>query len=163
MQRGTDHGTGNAQALGAVAFHLGTEHQFRARLRHGLLHGEVVVGDQRFQAQLLGRCTHLPGQLTAVAPQAHHLEPQFLAGDAGRRNGMGGITKDEYPLAGEVGGIHRTRVPGQPRWLPIHWRFDAQQAAHLLHKGPGGANADRHRSHGGHAKTALQPAAHRPG
>ena len=113
MQRCADHGAGDAQPLGAVALHLGAEHQLGSRFRHGFLHGEIVVADQGLQAQLLRGGAHLAGQLTAVGAQAHHLEAQLAAGDAGGGDGVGAIPEDEHALAGEVGGIHRARIPGQ--------------------------------------------------
>ena len=113
MQRRADHGAGDAQALGAVALHLGTQHQFRCRCRHRRLHGEVIVCDQGLQAQPSRRRPHLPGQLPAVGTQTHHLETQLLAGDAGCGDGVGGVSENEYPLGREVGGIHRAGIPGQ--------------------------------------------------
>ena len=117
MQRRADHRTGDPQPFGTVALHLGAQHQFRAGLGHGLFDRQVVVGDEGLQAQLLGSCAHLPGQFPAVAPQAHHLKAQFLARNLGGGDGMGGIAKNEHPLAREVGGIHRAGIPGQPGWL----------------------------------------------
>ena len=43
MQGGGDHGAGNTQAFGTVAFHLGAKHQLRGGGRHRLLHLQVVV------------------------------------------------------------------------------------------------------------------------
>ena len=161
MQRRADHGTGESQPFGTVALHLGTQHQFRAGVSHGLFDRQVVVGDEGLQAQLLGSCPHLPGQLPAVATQAHHLKAQFLACNLGGGDGMGGIAKNEHPLAREVGGIHRAGIPGQPRWLIKVRCLKPQQATELLDEGGGGTDPDRDGAHGGHAKAALQPTANR--
>ena len=115
MQGRADHGAGHAEALGAVALHLGAQHQLGCRLGHRLLHRQVVVGDQGFKPQLLGRSPHLPRLLAAVAAQAHHLKAQLLAGDAGGGHRMGGIAEDEHPLAGEIGRVDRAGIPGKPR------------------------------------------------
>ena len=85
---------------------------------------------------------------------------------------MGGIAKDEHPLAGEIGGIHRARIPGQARApfglagaigarLQIGGQVQAQQLVQLPQEAGGGPDADRHGAHRGHAEAALQPAAHR--
>ena len=113
MQRCADHGAGNAEPLSAVALHLGAEHQLGGGLGDGRLHGEVVVTDQGFETELSGGSAQLAGLLAAVAAQPHHLETQFAAGDASGGDGVGGIAEHEHPLAGEVGGVHRTRIPGQ--------------------------------------------------
>ena len=108
-----------------MALHLGAKHQLRRGLGHGLFHHQVVVGDQGLQAQLLGGGAHLPRLFAAVGAQAHHGEAQLLAGDAGGGDRMGGIGKDEHPLAREVGGIHRARIPGQPR-APVRFANQSQ-------------------------------------
>ena len=170
MQRRADHGAGDAEPLGAVALHLGAEHQLWRRLGHRLLNRQVVVADQGLQTQFLGGGAHLPGQLAAVSTQAHHLKAQLLAGDAGGGDRVGGIAEDEHPLAGEVGGIHRARIPGEPRGPLSKTRGFARpcgalrlQPQHLFQfrqEGLGGGDADRHRFDGGHAEAPLQPAAH---
>ena len=38
VHRCADHGAGNPQTLGAVALHLGSQHQFRCRFGHGGFH-----------------------------------------------------------------------------------------------------------------------------
>ena len=170
VQRRADHGTGDAEALGAVALHLGAEHQLRRCLGHRLFHRQVVVADQRLQPQLLGHRPHLPRQLAAVGAQAHHLEAELLTGDAGGGDGMGGVAKDEHPLAGEIGGIHRAGIPGQtgalfcfPPGLATGGGLQAQQLVKFVEECCGGADADRHGLHRRHAEAALQPAANRAG
>ena len=172
MQGRADHGAGDAQALGAVALHLGAEHQLGSRLGNCRFHRQVVVADQRLQAQLPGGGAHLTGLLAAVAAQAHHLEAQLAAGDAGGGDGVAGVAEHEHPLAGEVGGIHRARVPGQARapfrrahpiaaGHQLRRQVQAEHAVQLAQEGHGGADADRHRVHCRDAELALQPAAHR--
>ena len=108
-----DHRAGNPQPLGAVALHLGSQHQFRCRFGHGRFHRQVVVTDQGLQAQGFGGSPHGPGHFTAVGAQPHHRETQFLAADPGRGEGVTAVAKDEHPLAREVRGVHGFRIPGQ--------------------------------------------------
>ena len=96
---------------------------------------------------------------------------------------MGGIAEDEHPLAGEVGGVHRARVPGKPggRNGRCCWQarsdpavaccsasgssaaVKSQQRGDLLQEGLGGADADRHGAHHRQPEAALQPGADRIG
>ena len=72
------------------------------------------AGDQGLDAIGLGRGPDLPRQLAHIGTETHDLEAQLIGTDARRRDGMGGVGEDEDPLTGQVGRVHRTRVPGQP-------------------------------------------------
>ncbi len=157
-----DHGAGDAQALGDVALHLGAEHQVGRRRSDRRLHVEVVVAHQRGDAVQRRGLAQLAGELSAVAAQAHHLEAQLPCRDPGGGDGVGGVAEHEHALAGEVGGVHRARVPGQvgvalrvgggPR------RVEAGEARHLGDELAGGAHADRDRAGLRLAELSLQPA-----
>ena len=49
-----DHRAGNAQTLADMALHLGAEDHLGLKLFDGALDLEIVVGDQRLDADLLG-------------------------------------------------------------------------------------------------------------
>ena len=85
---------------------------------------------------------------------------------------MAGVAKDEHPLAGQIRRIDRARIPGQLRALfdsaasivagnQFGRQLQVQGLVQLPQERHGGADADRHRFDGGHAETALQPAAQR--
>ena len=85
---------------------------------------------------------------------------------------MGGIAKNEHPLTGEVGGIHRARIPRQPRapfsgagaigcGFKLSGQLQTQHPVQLPQKGGRSADTDRHCLHRLHAEAALQPAAYR--
>ena len=70
---------------------------------------------------------------------------------------MGAVTKDEHPLAGQIGAIHR----GRPPWLAqagfIQNGCGAGKGRHLLHKAPRGTHPKGHGANARLAKAALQP------
>src|SRR3712207_8819274 len=60
----------DAQALGDVPLHLGAEDQLRLGCLHGLLHRQVVLGDQRLDLVELRRLPHLAREFAAVGAEA---------------------------------------------------------------------------------------------
>ena len=103
MHRGRNHCARHAQALGDVALHLRAKHQFDIQggdLRFDL---EVVVGDQWLDAVKRGGLAHFARLLAAVGAQADHGEAEFARRHARGGHGVGGVTKDEDALAGQVG------------------------------------------------------------
>ena len=154
MKRGTNHRAGDPKTLGAVALHLGPQHQLRCRLGHGRFHREVVIGDQGFEPQLSRQRPDLPGHLAAVGAQPDHFETQLATGDPGGRNGMGAIGKDEHPFPGQIGGIDGTGIPGQAGLAlgraeaigagrEFSWQLEAQDAMQLPQEVHRGTDADR--------------------
>jgi hypothetical protein len=79
-------------------------------------------------------------------PSPDDLEAEFLAGDAGRRDGMGRVAEDEDALAGQIGSSRpsaSTRAGARlgPR---ARARVDAGEFRHLADEVAGRADADRH-------------------
>ena len=73
---------------------------------------------------------------------------------------MAAIAKDEHPLAGEVGGIHRARIPGHAALATaLAFGLEPQQLLQFPAEHLSGADANRHGAHRGHAELPLQPAA----
>ncbi len=159
MDGGRDHRAADPQPLADMAFHLGAEDQFRRRLLDGALDVEVIVGDQRLEAQRLGGGAHRARHLAVVAAQADDLEPHLLGRDPGRRDGMAAVAEDEYPLAGQVGAVDAGRIPRQPEPRGIEPRRHPGQPRDLGHEVARRADADRHDPGVGLAQRPLHPAA----
>ena len=162
MHRGGDHRAPDPEPLRDVAFHLGAEHELGPELRDVALDLEVVVGDQRVDpVVLLGGATHVPGELAAVGAEPDHVEPELVAGDSRRGQRVGRVGEDHHPLAGEVGGIDRSRVPPETGRGGERFGIDlqARQRAHLGREVPRGADTDRHRGDHRLAEPAFQPPA----
>jgi hypothetical protein len=111
MDRRRNDRAGNREALGDVAFHLRAEHQFGLRVLNGLLHREMIVGNQWFDAVKLGGGADVAGIFAVVAAETDDLEAEFLMCDARCGNGMGRIAKDENALGGQVIGVDRAAPP----------------------------------------------------
>ena len=113
MDGGRNHRAADPQAFGDVPLHLRAQHQFGLRGDDGVLDLQMVVGDQRLDAIVLGSGAHITGELAAVGAKAADLEAQFVLRHAGGGDRMGGVAKDENPLARQIVGIDRPRVPGK--------------------------------------------------
>ena len=107
-----DHRTRNAEALGDMPLHLRAQHQLGLQLGDGGFDLEIIVRDERFEAIQLGRLAHVAGVFASIGAEAADSEPQFARGNAGGRDGMGGVAEDVDALAGQVGKIDRFGVPG---------------------------------------------------
>ena len=132
--------------LGDVALHLGAQDQLGLQLGDLGLDLEIVVGDQRLDAIGPGRLTHLAGELAAISAEPDHGEAQLLGRDARGGDRVAGVAEHEHALAGQVVGIDRSRVPGQPRALlgQDRRRIDAGEARDLRDERARRADADRH-------------------
>jgi hypothetical protein len=97
-----------------VALHLRSQNQFRLRGNDGVLDIEMIVRDQRLDAVFCGGLAHIAGEFTRIGAEPANLEAEFFGCDPGGGNGMGGVAKHEHPLAGEIIGVDRGRVPGKP-------------------------------------------------
>ena len=75
-----DHRAGHAQLLGDVALHLRAEHQFGLQFGDLRLDIEVVVGDQRLEAELRRGLAHGPGEFARIGAEADDVEAQFFLG-----------------------------------------------------------------------------------
>ena len=139
---GRDHGAGDAEALGDVAFHLGAEDQFRGGGDDGGFDVEVVVGDEGFEPVVLGAGAHGAGEFAVVAAEADDLEADLVAGDAGGGHGVGGVAEDEDTLAGEVGAVDGGRPPGLAEVGFVDLRADVGQLGDLGDEFAGGLGAD---------------------
>ena len=142
-----------------MAFHLGAEDQFRLQRRDLRLDFEIIVGDQRLDLKVLRSRADFAGELSRISPQADDREAEFLGGDARGGDGVGGVAEDEDALAGQVGRVDRTGIPGQPGLVRLQQRrgIDASQFGHFGNEVAGGADADRHEFGRCLAEIARQP------
>ena len=146
---------GHAEALGDVPLHLRAQHQLRLQGRDGRLDLEVVVADQRLEAELGGGGPQLAAELAAVAAEADHVEAQLVAGDPGGGHGVGGVAEHEDAFAGQIGAVDRARVPRQPA-VVLHQRGQAREPGHFFEESLGRADADRDRLGRGLAEAAVE-------
>ena len=68
----------------------------------------------RLDAVFGSRLAHLAPELARIGAQAHDFEAKLLRSNPCRGDGVRRIAEDEHALAGEVGAVDRTRVPGKP-------------------------------------------------
>ena len=92
----------NAKPLGNVPLHLRTEHQLRLEQADGVLVFQLFVGDLGFDAIECSGLAQIARKFTVVTAKADHFEPQLVARDACRGDGVGRITEDENALAGQI-------------------------------------------------------------
>jgi len=94
-----------------------------------------------------GSGPNLAGQFTAVSCPGPPREAQLVGRNSRRRNRVGlRVGKSMNTACGEVGGIHRTRIPGQAGALdPLHSTGVAPDPAtgEFTQKAAGGADPDR--------------------
>ena len=83
-----DHRARNAVSLGYVALHLGAQNELGVQLLNLLFNLEVVVGDQGFD--VVERCSlsDIPGKLSAVGAQSHHMKAHLFVGHTCGRYGV---------------------------------------------------------------------------
>ena len=151
-------GTGQAQALGDVPLHLGAQHQFGLQVADALLDLEVVVGDERLAAVLLGCIAHLASEFAAVGAQPHDLKPHLLRSHPGRGHHVRGVSEDEHALARQIGRVNRAGVPASTGlFAQIGHLRQTGQSCHLGHEVLRGMHADWHHPGKRLLELALQP------
>ena len=142
-----------------MALHLGPQDQFGLQFGDARLNFQVVVADQRVDTIELGRIAHITGKLAAVSADADDSKAHFLSGHFGSGDRMRGVAKYKDPLAGQVGGVDRSRIPGGTR-IGFGQKgvcIQPGQLGHFSHEGTGGAAANWNHFGKRLPKIALQP------
>ena len=160
VDRGRDHRARGPQPLGDVPLHLRTEDEFGVEGGDHFLDLEIIVGDQRLDAILLGGVADVAGEFAVVAAEPDDLEAHLLGRDARGGDGVGRVAEDEHPLGGQIGRVDRARIPRQARGVGGDDGFDIEPGdrADFADEVDRRAIAHRHGADGRLLERLLEPA-----
>ena len=158
MHRGGNHRAGNAQTLTDVAFHLGAKDHLGLEGGNRRFNLKIVVGNQGLDTVLFSQSADWPGHFTVKATKPDNLKPHLIASDAGGGGHMGAVTKQEHPLASQIGAIDRTCPPRQAQACRICAGRQAGDSGHFGNEIMRGSYADRDAFGIGLLKLTFEPA-----
>ena len=148
-----------------MPFHLRAEYELGLRLRNRRLDLEIVVGDERLEAQIPCHGSHVTRAFAAVGTQPDHFESELFVRDPRSRESVCTVREHEDAFPREVVRVDRARIPGQARVCADVRRIrgHARKLRDLRYELARGAYPDRYGACPGLSELSFQPARRRLG